>query len=183
MGIKEPRDHVTQVDYSKIDKENELKAKNPKFVQMYENKMSEIRKHTLANPTAVSLFMFLSEFMGKDNLVIVPQSVLMEEMEISRTTLWRAIQYLETKELVVVVKFGNVHGYAVNPEYVWKSVNTPEKYALFSNVKALASKSENEAIQRKLAHVFGRKKHVKGKEKAGDDRQTDLVDWCESKAS
>lgn len=183
---KEPLDHVPQKDYSKIDADLEEKRKNDKFVQFYEDKMKDIRAHTLLNPKAVVLFLFLAEYMGPDNIVIVPQTVLAEELDFSRSTLYRASKYLEDNNLVVIVKFGNCNGYAMNPEYVWKSFNSPEKYLLFSNVKAMASRSENDAVRKKLAHVIGRKKGGKTKlkqESSVDPRQTDLVELCESKAN
>lgn len=182
---KEPIDHVTQKNYTKIDAENDERKKNDKFVQLYERKMKEIRDHTAKNHNAVILFLFLAEFMGADNIVIVPQQVLIDELKFSRSTLYRSSKYLEEQNLVVVVKFGNCNGYAMNPEYVWKSFNTPEKFALFSNVKAMASKSENEAMKKKLSHVFGRKKGLKAKpepENNVDTRQLDIVELCESEA-
>ena len=182
---KEPLDHVTQVDYNKIDADLAEEKKNDKFVQFYEDKLKDIRAHTLLNPKAVVLFLYLAEHMGPDNIVIIPQSILEEELNISRSTLHRATAYLVDNNLVVIVKFGNCNGYAMNPEYVWKSFNTPEKYMLFTNVKAMASKSENEAVRKKLHHVLGRKKPGKTKlkqESSVDPRQTDLVELCESKA-
>lgn len=166
--IKEPVDHLPQKDYSKEEEEYNEKRKNSKFVQLYEAKMKEIRKHTIINPPAVSLFFFLAEFMGRDNLVVVSQAVLMEELKLSRTTLWRATRYLEEENLVERVSFGSTHGYCLNGEYVWKSFNSPEKYTVFKNVTALASKAENEAVRKKLNHVFNKKKPIKSKSKVAD---------------
>jgi hypothetical protein len=132
----------------------ERKRKNPPFVQLSENRMTDLRKHLQINPLAVEIFLFLSQHMGHDNIVICPTKVLIEETKKSRPTITKAINYLRAVGLVEVVKFGNVNGYGVSGEYVWKTFNHPGRYSVFENVKALASKSDNKVVRKKLAHIF-----------------------------
>lgn len=134
-------------------KEN-VEKRNPRFVQLTEKKMPDLRKHLRANPLAVEIFLFLSQHMGRDNILLCSQKLLVEEMGKSLPTVWRAIKYLKDNNLVETVKFGGQHGYALNGEYVWKTFNQPGRYAVFENAKALASKSENKAVIKKLATAF-----------------------------
>ena len=128
--------------------------KNPPFVQMKQARIKDIRKHLKTNPVAVDIFLFLAQHMGKDNIVICPLSVLMEETEKARTTVYRAIKYLEEHELLYSIKLGNSKGYALNGDYVWKTFHHSGRYAVFENAKALASKQENKKVMTRLNHVL-----------------------------
>ena len=74
----------------------------------------------------------------------------------ARTTVYRAIKYLEDNDLLMSVKFGNSKGYALNGDYVWKTFHHQGRYGVFENAKALASKEENKKMIAKLNHVFER---------------------------
>lgn len=137
-----------------LQAKEDVEKKNPRFVQLTEKKMPDLRKHLRANPLAVEIFLFLSQHMGRDNILLCSQKVLVEEMGKSLPTVWRAIKYLKDNNLVETIKFGGQHGYALNGEYVWKTFNQPGRYAVFENAKALASKSENKAVIKKLATAF-----------------------------
>ena len=116
--------------------------------------MPDLRKHNTVNPLAVNIFLFIAEHMGRDNILICSTSVLVEEMGKSRATVARAIKYLKDEKLLEAVKFGSCTGYAVSGEYVWTTFNQPGRYAVFENAKALASKSENKSMIKKLATAF-----------------------------
>lgn len=140
--------------------ERQRQKKNPPFVQFAKSKMPNVRHHLRQNPLAVELFLFLAEHMDTNNIVICSQQVLMEQLERSRSVIYRAVKYLEENNLVAVVKFGATNGYAVEGAYVWTTFNTPSRYAVFDNAKALASHAENAAVRRRLAHVFGKQKDL-----------------------
>ena len=110
-----------------LTSESEQLKKNPPFIQVKETRVKDIRKHLKTNPVAVDIFLFLAQHMGKDNIVICPVSVLMEETEKARTTVYRAIKYLEDNDLLMSVKFGNSKGYALNGDYVWKTFHHQRK--------------------------------------------------------
>ena len=130
--------------------------KNPPFLQVKEDKIKNIRHHLKTNPVAVDIFLFLAQYMGRDNIVVCPMNVLMEETEKARTTVYRAVKYLDDNELIVAIKLGNSKAYALNGEYVWKTSHHPGRYIVFENAKALASKQENKKIMARLSHVFER---------------------------
>jgi hypothetical protein len=132
----------------------DAEKKNPPFVQLTRKRMPDLRKHNTVNPLAVNIFLFIAEHMGRDNILICSTSVLVEEMGKSRATVARAIKYLKDEKLLEAVKFGSCTGYAVSGEYVWTTFNQPGRYAVFENAKALASKSENKSMIKKLATAF-----------------------------
>jgi len=151
------RQHI-QDEAESEKKKHEKHKKNPPFVQFAKSKMPNVRQHLRKNPVAVELFLFLAEHMDASNLVICSQQVLMEQLERGRTSIYNAIKYLEDEGLVCVVKFGTINGYALDGAYVWTTFHKPSRYAVFEHAKALASHSENEAVRRRLAHVFGKGK-------------------------
>lgn len=146
------RDLETQERDRQIKQDAE--KKNPPFVQLTRKRMPDLRKHNTVNPLAVNIFLFIAEHMGRDNILICSTSVLVEEMGKSRATVARAIKYLKDEKLLEAVKFGSCTGYAVSGEYVWTTFNQPGRYAVFENAKALASKSENKSMIKKLATAF-----------------------------
>jgi len=134
--------------------EQDAEKRNPPFIQLTRKRMPDLRRHNTVNPLAVNIFLFIAEHMGRDNILICSMSVLIEEMGRSRATVARAIKYLKDEKLLEAIKFGSCTGYAVSGEYVWTTFNQPGRYAVFENARALASKSENKAVIKKLATVF-----------------------------
>lgn len=136
------------------EKEREQERKNPPFIQLTKRKMPELREHLRKNPLAVEIFLFIAQHMGRENILICSLDVLVEETKKSRASVCRAIKYLKDESLVYAVKFGSCSGYALDGEYVWTTFHHPGRYAVFENAKALASRSENKTIAKKLSTVF-----------------------------
>jgi DNA-binding transcriptional ArsR family regulator len=150
------------------EKEQEEKRKNPPFVQLTKRKMPELREHLRANPLAIDIFLFIAQHMGTENILICSLSVLMEETGKSKATIGRAVKYLKDQGLVYAVKFGSCSGYALDGEYVWTTFHHPGRYAVFQNAKALASRSENKIIAKKLSTVFHNQPPLPGLELSKD---------------
>lgn len=172
-----PRDRRIQQPFNEEDKRvNDHKAtakeerKNPPFVQLSIHKMPDLRLHMKANPTAVTVLLFLAEHMGQDNLVIAPQKVIEEELEMSRASVYRAIKYLSDQSLICVVKFGSTNGYAVNGSMFWKAWHGPDRYLVFEKVRALASREENKKTHARLKHLFATQGELFEGEEDGEDR-------------
>ena len=144
------------------EKEQEQEKKNPPFVQLTKRKMPDLRKHLRSNPLAVEIFLFIAQHMGPENILICSLSVLIEETGKSKATVGRAVKYLKDQGLVYAVKFGSCSGYALDGEYVWTTFHHPGRYAVFENAKALASKSENKVIVKKLATAFNKNPSLPG---------------------
>ena len=140
----------------KAEEESAERAKkNPPFLQFSDSQFPDIRKHMRASPMAVQVLFFLAQHMAKDNIVICPNAVMMEEFEVSRATITRAVRYLKENNLIESVKFGTTNAYGINGEYIWRTFHHRGRYSVFENVRALASKAENKALSKKLQHVYG----------------------------
>lgn len=142
--------------------EEEQRKKNPPFVQLTKNKMPDLRKHLLVNPLAVAIFLFIAQNMERNNVLICSMSVFIEETGKARATVARAVKYLKDQGLMYAVRFGSCSGYALDGEYVWTTFHHPGRYAVFENAKALASKSENKVIVKKLATAFNKNPPLPG---------------------
>jgi len=157
--INQPKDHARLAELRETEKheeeERERRKKNPPFLQFSDHQFPEIRKHMRKNATAIEVLFFLAQHMARDNIVICPNTVIMDELEISRSTAYRAIEYLCDNDLVEKVKFGNTNAYGINGKYIWRTINHAGRYTVFNNVRALASKAENKALSKKLSHVYG----------------------------
>lgn len=136
------------------ERTEEEHRKNPPFVQLTKNKIDSLRGYIRQNPLAVDIFLFIAKNMGKDNILICSIDILMEETGKSRSTVHRAIRFLKENNVIVAVKFGSCTGYAVDGHYVWTTFNCEGRYAVFEKARALASRSENEAVFKKLNVAF-----------------------------
>ena len=69
------------------------------------------------------LYTFIAENIDPDGGVLVAdQETICEAIGVSRTTLWRAISFLEERNaLLRIVVGGSVSAYALDPTEVWKS--------------------------------------------------------------
>ena len=144
-----------ELEKKQEEKDEERKKKNPPFLQFSDRQFPDIRKHMRASPMAVQVFFFLAQHMAKDNIVICPNSVMMEEFGVARSTIARATAYLKKHNLIESVKFGTTNAYGINGEYIWRTFHHRGRYSVFENVRALASKAENKALSKKLQHVYG----------------------------
>ena len=152
------QDRLRDLRAQDIEREAEEKErkKNPPFVQLTKNKMPDLRRHLRANPLAVEIFLFIAQNMGSNNILICSMNAIIEETGKSKATVGRAIKYLKDENILYAVKFGSCSGYALDGQYVWTTFNHPGRYAVFENARAIASKSENQIVVKKLAVAFGK---------------------------
>ena len=73
--------------------------------------------------------------------LVVDQETLCEALGVSRTTLWRAITFLEERNALLRVNVGgSVSAYALDPTEIWKSWDR-ERKRLFSARKLLFARA------------------------------------------
>lgn len=132
-------------DFEVEEKQKEESQKNKNFVQFDRMNMGAVREMALENPVAMSIFVFLSEYMNRRNAVVCPSRVLEEVTGKGRVTISRAIKYLKEKEYVTVLKSGNTNVYVLNPHVVWSSARTGKSFCEFQGT-VLISKSENDKL-------------------------------------
>ena len=123
--------------------------KNNDFVQFKRRNLHAIRTIARENPTALEIFLFLSEHIDAKGAVTCSQSVLQEVTGKSRPSVWRAVKFLKDRNFLAVMKIGTANVYALNYDVVWASWNSNKKYAMFPGV-TIVSKSENNELKEKL---------------------------------
>lgn len=116
--------------------------KNRNFVQLNRNFMMDVAKLGSDNPRALSVFMFISQNMDGNNALCISMKALEEALSFSRTSLWRAIKFLEEKGWLCILKTGTSNVYIINPEIEWTSWANQKQYCKFKT-NVIVSASEN----------------------------------------
>ncbi|WP_156675430.1 helix-turn-helix domain-containing protein [Shigella flexneri] len=84
--------------------------------------------------------------------VVFDQQFLADKLGVSRSTIKRWLNYLESKNALVRIPVaGKVCAYALDPHEVWKGYNTSKNYAAFVT-KTLVNKDGD--IQRRIMAMF-----------------------------
>ena len=100
-----------------------------------------------------SLYSFLAEHIDPTcGAVVAEQQFLADKLNVSRSTIKRWLNYLETKNAVVRIPVaGNVCAYALDPHEVWKGYNSSKGYAAFVS-KTLVNVDGD--VQRRIVAMF-----------------------------
>lgn len=116
--------------------------KNKDFVQFYRPFFDEIAKLGAESPMALKLFMFICKNMDGSNALCVSQKALMEILEVSSSTIKRAIKYLKDNGWICVLKSGTSNVYIINPDVAWTSYGNQKSYCKFQ-ANVFLSATEN----------------------------------------
>ena len=147
----------------------EKESKNRDFCMFYRHYMLDVASLGKENPNALRVFMFLSQNMDGYNALCISQQALQEALGISRTTLWRAVEYLKHLGWLHVLKTGTSNIYIINPELVWTSYENQKKYCKFpANIIISASENVDFVKNPKYARRY---KHIEA-----PDHQSDKTD-------
>ena len=103
--------------------------------------------------SALKLYSFLAEHIDPTcGAVVADQQFLAEKLGVSRSTIIRWLNYLESKNALVRIPVaGKVCAYALDPHEVWKGYNTTKNHAAFVT-KTLVNKDGD--IQRRIMAMF-----------------------------
>lgn len=148
-------------DDSKQREEEEQRAKNYNFIQLYKDHMPELRWLSIKHPLANSILLFLLEHMDNRNTLACSYIVLEDYFEKHRTTIYRSIKILEENGFIDVMKMGTSNVYIVNQDVAWTDKNTNKKFAKYDG-KILVSKKENKDYE--YRSQFDRLKQLKERE-------------------
>lgn len=122
---------------------------NPPFVQLYKGTGTKaIQWLFTKNAFAGQLFLFFLENMNNKNLVVASQQLLIEEFGKGRTTIYRAIKFLEEHNFINVARIGSANAYILNPEIAFQDGHDKKKYVAFEGT-ILLSKEENKNLLEK----------------------------------
>lgn len=116
--------------------------KNKNFVQLNRDFMMDIATLGKENPTALTVFLFISQNMDGNNALCVSMKALEEALELSRSTLSRAVKHLKDKGWMCVLKTGTSNVYIINPEIEWTSWANQKQYCKFQT-NVIVSPTEN----------------------------------------
>ncbi|MBN6358292.1 helix-turn-helix domain-containing protein [Escherichia coli] len=155
MGTEEQRKKRLK-ELEKLNKESESDPKNNgPFTQVYQKGWERIRELSKDKQgvVAIPLYSFLAEHIDPScGAVVADQQLLADKLGVSRSTIKRWLNYLESKNALVRIPVaGKVCAYALDPHEVWKGYNTSKNYAAFVT-KTLVNKDGD--IQRRIMAMF-----------------------------
>ncbi|EBU0958382.1 helix-turn-helix domain-containing protein [Salmonella enterica] len=142
-------------DAEKERREHENAKKNSKFTQVSPKGWERVRELLMDKQgiSALKLYSFLAEHIDPScGAVVADQQFLADKMDVSRTTIIRWLNYLESKNALVRIPVaGKVCAYALDPHEVWKGYNTTKDYAAF-RTKTLVNTDGD--IKRRIMAMF-----------------------------
>ena len=155
IGTEEQRKKRLK-ELEKLNKESEPDPKNNgPFTQVYQKGLERIRELSKDKQgvVAIPLYSFLAEHIDPScGAVVADQQFLADKLGVSRSTIKRWLNYLESKNALVRIPVaGKVCAYALDPHEVWKGYNTSKNYAAFVT-KTLVNKDGD--IQRRIMAMF-----------------------------
>jgi biotin operon repressor len=158
--LRTPEERAQFRDLINAERENAQRTysksrQNEGFTQVYEKGWVRLRFLIVQNRSAAVLYSYLAQHIDPSNgALVASQTVLGDETGLSRTTLWRASNYLEKVGAMVRFKVGgSVYAYALNEAEVWKTWDSAKETAAF-RTKTLARKSDQPGQVRRRIKVM-----------------------------
>lgn len=116
--------------------------KNGDFVQIYRDHMAELRWLMGKSGIASKLLFFIMEQMDGKNALMASYQVFVDYLDVSPSTVKRAIKLLYDNGFVDILKSGTSNVYIVNQDVAWTSYGNQKKMCKF-NGNVLVSAVEN----------------------------------------
>lgn len=134
--------------------DEEKRRMNDGFVQVYPKgwaRMRELMKETKSQAPLL-LYTFIAEHMDADGgVVVADQETICEAIGVSRTTLWRAITFLEERNaLLRIVVGGSVSAYALDPTEIWRSWDSAKERAVFRTKTVVRKSIQSDQVKRRM---------------------------------
>lgn len=144
--------------------DEEKRRMNDGFVQVYSKgwaRMRELLRETKSQAPLL-LYTFIAEHMDADGgVVVADQETICEAIGVSRTTLWRAITFLEERNaLLRIVVGGSVSAYALDPSEIWRSWDSAKERAVFRTRTVVRTSAQSDQVKRRMMVMI--------KERAGE---------------
>ena len=131
----------------------EQRTANRDFSQVYPKGWTRIRAllNESKSRAPLLLYTFIAEHMDADGgALVVDQETLCEALGVSRTTLWRAITFLEERNALLRVNVGgSVSAYALTRPRSGKA-GTAKRKRLFSARKLLFARAARTQVKRRM---------------------------------
>lgn len=144
--------------------DEEKRRMNNSFVQVYSKgwaRMRELLRETKSQAPLL-LYTFIAEHMDADGgVVVADQETICQAIGVSRTTLWRAISFLEERNAILrIVVGGSVSAYALDPSEVWRSWDSAKERAVFRTKTVVRTAAQSDQVKRRMVVMM--------KERAGE---------------
>lgn len=163
------RDLDAQEKAEQEKREREKRSPYKDFAQMNLEHSKDWRILSRQNHVAAEILWFLIEHADRCNALVCSSKVLEEALNYSRTTIFRAVNFLRDTGFIDIKKSGNTNVFLINKEITWKSWGTNYEYAEFE-AKIIIAESE----QKKPAKVKNARMNVVS---VKDSQQTKKAWW------
>lgn len=129
------------------DTENE--RKNLNFVQWDKRVMKQYRILLKKSALAAQILSLFTEYMDKNNAIVISYLTLEELIGYSRPTLSKAIKVLKEDNWIQVLKSGNANVYIVNSAAFWQTWANKKEYSKF-HATVIISESEQKKFYEEI---------------------------------
>lgn len=136
-----------QAEYDKKLAEDAKKSPYRNFLQVNKDKYKEEAWLMRKSPIAYQILRFITDNMDNYNALICSYKVIEESLEVSHSTVARAIRLLQEHNYLNVAKSGTTNIYMVNKELYWHSYGKNYARATFG-AKIIISADEQEPVER-----------------------------------
>lgn len=150
----------------------ERRRMNQDFTQVYPKgwaRMRDLLRETKSQAPLL-VYTFIAEHIDADGgVVVADQETICQALGISRTTLWRAVTFLEERGAILRVTVGgSVSAYALDPTEIWKSWDSAKESAVFHTKTIVRKAAQSDQVIRRMKLMV--------KERAGEPELPGLDD-------
>jgi len=107
------------------------------------------------SPTAAKLLLFIIDKMDKKNALVCSNQVLMEQFNISKSTVIRNIKLLENHKFIKIAKSGTTNVYHINSSLFWKNTGNKKWQAQLSAEVVITSSEQSKELQEEIIGGYG----------------------------
>jgi hypothetical protein len=134
--------------------DEERRRQNRDFTQVYPKGWARMRSlmRETKSQAPLLLYTFLAEHIDADGgVLVVDQDTICEAIGVSRTTLWRAINFLEERNaLLRITVGGSVSAYALDPTEIWRSWDSAKERAVFTTRTMVRKSAQSDEVVRRM---------------------------------
>lgn len=130
----------------KEDAQAEADKKNFHFLQLDKRNIKEVRGLIRRSPKAAEVLMLLSEYMNRQNAIVMSMQTLMTMTRWSRPTVSLAIKLLKDEKWIQVIKIGTANAYIINNAVFWQS-SRDQKLTCFSAQIVASAAEQGDSVE------------------------------------
>lgn len=160
-------ERVAMADYMARERDRDgsqdaEKRQNRDFVQVYPKGWERMRSlvRETRSQAPLLLYTFIAEHIDRDGgVVVADQETICEAIGISRTTLWRAITFLEERNAILRLTVGgSVSAYALDPSEIWKDYDASKERSVFRTKTIVRNASQSDSVKRRMQIMMKEKR-------------------------